>query len=237
MSSIPRKRLWVYVVTGLVVLVVGTAALVTWQGESSGPSPLVVMTSDGANTGPVASVPAGGSGLDPAATTSTTPGVTTTEAAPIYVQVTGAVRHPGVYEVPARTRVFEAVARAGGFTSDADTEAIALAVEVVDGCRIHVPRLGETPPETALLPQVSSTGVETFTAGKEESKVGSKGVLSLNTANGEELESLPGIGPALAQRIIAYREANGPFTSIEQLSEVPGIGPARLEQLRPLVGL
>ena len=61
--------------------------------------------------------------------------------------------------------------------------------------------------------------------------------MSLNTATAEQLDSLPGIGPAIAQQIIAYRETQGPFTSVDQLTEVPGIGPAKLEQLRPLVGL
>ena len=237
MLSILKRRLWVYVVAGLAVLVGGVGALIAWQGEASESNPLVVLTADGAEVGPGASVSAGRSNEGSAGTMVTTSAPTTSEAALIYVQVSGAVRYPGVYKVPAGTRVFDAVARAGGFTSDADTEAIALAVEVVDGCRVHVPRLGDAPSDTALIPQVSSTGVEKFNTEKEQSMVGSRKVVSLNTASKEELESLPGIGPALAQRIIGYREANGPFTSVEQLSEVPGIGPARLEQLRPLVGL
>ena len=66
---------------------------------------------------------------------------------------------------------------------------------------------------------------------------GPGGVVSLNSATSEDLDALPGIGPALAQQIITYRETNGPFTSVDQLTDVPGIGPAKLEQLRPLVGL
>lgn len=237
MLDLPRRRLYVYVVAGLVVLAVGTTALIAWRGGSSEASPVVVIGSSGPETEPAGTVLEAPSSQVSPVTASTMPTVTTTETVSIYVQVTGAVRYPGVYQVALGTRVFEAVSRAGGFTEDADPEAIALAVEVTDGCRIHVPRLGETAPDAVVAPQVSSVGVKSFASSEEQAAGGPEGVLSLNTATAQELESLPGIGPALAQRIIAYRETNGPFTSVDQLGEVPGIGPARLEQLRPLVGL
>jgi len=235
MLGIPRKRLYVYVVAGLLVLAVGSAALLSWQRQSSAvagaASPVVVVN------GGVPGLGEAESGGTPAGTTGTVPVVTTTETAPIYVQVDGAVRRPGVYRVPAGTRVFEAIDEAGGFTEDADSSAVALAVKVTDGCRIYVPRAGETTHGSVVTPEATSAGVTTFSTGLGQATGASPGILSLNTATAQELESLPGIGPALAQRIVAYREANGPFTSIDQLTEVPGIGPARLEQLRPLVGL
>jgi competence protein ComEA len=159
---------------------------------------------------------------------------TTTTAMPlIYVQVAGAVRRPGVYRVPADARVFQAVTEAGGFTDEADQQALTLAARLTDGCRVYVPRVGERVVEP-LVPLVQEVGGGN---GGNNGNGGDAGVVSLNSATVEQLDSLPGIGPAIAQDIITYREANGPFTSIDQLSEVPGIGSARLERLRPLVGL
>jgi competence protein ComEA len=161
------------------------------------------------------------------------PSSTTTEPPPIWVQVAGAVRDPGVYQLTAGTRVFQAVVAAGGFTEEADEDAVALAAELWDGCRVYVPSFGEAADREAQGPVDSSEGL----SGGSGSGSGSTGLVSLNQASAEELDTLPGIGPALAQQIIAYRETLGPFTSIDQLTEVPGIGPSKLEQVRPLVRL
>ena len=175
---------------------------------------------------PEAADPTTGSdgGVGAVASSSTTG---TTQPVLIYVQVTGAVRRPGVYQVASDARVFQAVDEAGGFADDADQQAITLAARLSDGCRVHVPRCGESVAEPVQPPQAKTQGASDAASGP----------VSLNSATLEQLDSLPGIGPAIAQEIITYREAQGPFTSIDQLTDVPGIGPAKLEQLRPLVGL
>jgi len=216
MPAIPTKRLFVYIVAGLVVLVVGTLGVVSMRGGSAASADGVTIV---AGDSVASAVEAGSVGL-PSSTTSTT-------GAPlIYVQVAGAVRRPGVYQVAPDARVFQVVLQAGGFTPDADQQSVTLAARLTDGCRVNVPRVGEP----AVGPVVSPGQ----TGGAAEAAAGP---VSLNSATLEQLDSLPGIGPAIAQDIIAYREAQGPFTSIEQLSDVPGIGPAKLERLRPLVGL
>jgi competence protein ComEA len=148
------------------------------------------------------------------------------------VQVAGAVRRPGVYQMPPESRVFQAIDKAGGLAPDADEQAITLAASLSDGCRVYVPLLGEAVADSAVAPMRPSGGV---TGGDASSAAG--GPLSINSAGVEELDSLPGIGPAIAQDIVTYREANGPFASVDELTEVPGIGPSKLEQLRPLVTL
>lgn len=147
--------------------------------------------------------------------------VTVTPAA-LQVHVTGAVARPGVYALPPGSRVQDALQAAGGPTEDADLERLNLARRLQDGEQVRVPRRS-TPQPPALA------GTATPAASPEALKI------NINTATAQELEALPGIGPTLAQRIVAYREANGPFTSIEQLLEVKGIGPVLLEKIRPYI--
>jgi len=183
----------------------------------------------------VLAVVAGGYWLvrPPAATTESTlpyasPHTTTTVAgsavgdavagqsgAQVVVHVAGAVVSPGVYAVGAGARVIDAVQAAGGFAIDADPDAINLAAKVSDGQRIYVPKVGET--------VVAADG-----------SVGS-GPLNLNQATAEQLDTLPGVGPATAAAIIAYRDQHGPFASVDDLADVRGIGPAKLDALRGLV--
>ncbi len=220
MLLLPKKRILVYLTAGLVVAVVGTAGLLAGRGDGAGGQ--VVISALQPST---ASATAGGQAAGGAGSTSTS-----APPARIYVQVAGAVRRPGVYQVPAGARVFQVIQQAGGFTEDAAEEAVPLASKLSDGCRVFVPRLGEVT-EGASGELVLSVPLGGEAQGAEPLPV------NLNTATLEQLQSLPGIGPALAQRIITYREEHGPFTSLDQLLEVPGIGQTRLEQLRPLVSL
>lgn len=135
-------------------------------------------------------------------------------AGPLTAYVTGAVARPGaLVTLPAGSRVADALEAAGGLLADADRDRVNLAQVVRDGDQIHVPRQGES----AALPTPAG------------------GLVRINHASLEELSTLPGIGPALAGRIVAYREANGPFEDLDALNTVSGIGPALLEQLAALV--
>jgi competence protein ComEA len=145
--------------------------------------------------------------------------------APIRVYVSGAVQMSAVYELPPGSIVQDAVSAAGGPTSDADLDHINLAVELCDQQQVYVPRRGETNPP----PPVS--GGDPASSGQEETLV------NINTAPAVELETLPRIGPTLAGRIVEYREANGPFETVEQIQNVPGIGPATFEGLRDLIAV
>lgn len=135
--------------------------------------------------------------------------------AAVYVHVSGAVLSPGLYVLGEGARVVDVVAVAGGFAADADESAVNLAREVSDGEQLHVPLLGE-----ASAPAAGAAG---------------DGRINLNVADAAQLESLPRIGPALAARIIEWRESNGGFTSVEDLLAVPGIGDKMLSSLRDLV--
>ena len=132
------------------------------------------------------------------------------------VHVAGAVRRPGVYRMPAGARVEAAVRRAGGPTRRADLGAVNLAAEVQDGRQILVPRKG---PGGGIAAGVAPEPAE----GQP---------LNLNTATLEQLDTLSGVGPATAQKILDAREERGGFGSIEELGEIPGIGDARLATLR-----
>ena len=156
-------------------------------------------------------------------------------AATVYVL--GAVRRAGVVEVPVGTRVDAVLERAGGATADADLARLNLARPVVDGERLYVPRVGESTVPEALGPDVTGgAGAGAGGgAGGGTPAGGADAVVDLNTADQATLETLPGIGPALAGRIIAWRDEHGGFTAVEDLLEVSGIGETRLEDLRPRV--
>jgi competence protein ComEA len=139
------------------------------------------------------------------------------------VHVAGAVALPGVHDVAAGARVIDAVNAAGGLTPSADGARINLAAPVADGERVYVPAVGEPAPPAVAGP-----------SGGAGSSAPS-GPLNLNTATADELDGLPGVGPATAAAIIEHRDRIGGFTSVDQLLDVRGIGEAKLEQLRPLV--
>ena len=148
-----------------------------------------------------------------------TPAPTATPG-PIRVYVCGAVQQPDVYSLPAGSLVKDAILAAGGATTDANLEAVNLALALQDQMQIQVPRRGETP---APAGDILSTR-----SGNPAPGAPSAGLINLNTASQQELETLPGIGPALAGRIIEHR----PYRSPEQIMEVPGIGAATYAQLK-----
>ncbi len=145
--------------------------------------------------------------------------------APIRVYVTGAVQHRAVYALPPGSIVEDALEAAGGPLSEADLTRINLALELQDQQHVHVPLEGEVNPPPAI-----SGGVSVG-----ESVVGD--VVNINTASANELETLPGIGEVTARRIIDYREAHGPFETIEDIQNVPGIGEKTFEGMRDRITL
>ncbi len=153
-------------------------------------------------------------------------------AGPLRVYVSGAVVNPAVYELLPGSIIDDAVRAAGGFAADADQVAVNLAQPVADGMQVHVPVAGETPatPPVVSLPPPA--------AGTSPSRMGGitvDGLVNINTAGQTDLEILPGIGPSTAANIIAHRDANGPFLTIEAIMDVPGIGEGKFEAIRELI--
>ena len=142
-----------------------------------------------------------------------------------FVHAAGAVVRPGVYPVPTGARVTDVVGAAGGPAADADLQQLNLAAKVADGERVYVPRRGEISP-TPVGPGTGDSG----TGGSMPS-----GPVNLNTATPDQLEGLPGVGPATAQAILDYRKEHGRFTNVDELIDVRGIGEAKLAALRPKV--
>jgi competence protein ComEA len=181
---------------------------------------------------PYASVPASTSVSAPAPTGATT----SSEPASVVVHVAGAVAAAGVYELPSGARVVDGVERAGGPTPEADMSGLNLAALLVDGQRVYVTRVGETPPPVDEPAAGAGAGGPSGAGGAGGADgAGPSGPVDLNAATASELEALPGIGPATAAAIVEHRENQGPFASVDDLDAVRGIGPAKLAALRDLV--
>lgn len=155
-------------------------------------------------------------------------GGTAAPSASVVVHVVGRVDRPGVVRLPAGARVADALEAVGGASGDADLAAVNLARTVVDGEQVYVPAPGEAP-RPAAAPEGGDDGGGT--SGQTAPGSGSERV-DLNAADAATLESLPGVGPVIAERIVTWREENGPFTSVDELAEVSGVGPAILATIR-----
>ena len=167
-----------------------------------------------------------------------------------YLYITGSVRNPGVYQLPPDSRLFHLVEAAGGFDGFADRTAVNLAALLADGLHIHVPRKGEDKKGSAHAPQSSPMVIVSAPAPNQSlgfqapsaaiPRPGQTlrqaqtpaGRIDINRAPAAELTRLRGIGPALAQRIVEYRQQHGPFRSVDDLAQVRGIGAAKLKGLR-----
>ena len=218
-------------VFGALLLVLGLglalrAVLTAPDGASGAASPTATGL-PAAAVDPAATGPPGSAATGPADPAATGPGAADPAGAPagrIVVHVVGAVVSPGVVVLDDGARVADAIAAAGGAASDADTEQLNLARVLGDGEQVRVPHAGEqlVAPDPGPSPPGGASGGSTPGGG----------VVNINTAGAAELEALPGIGPALAARIVEYRDGHGPFASVDDLTDVPGIGPAKLEALR-----
>jgi len=184
---------------------------------------VAVLVSATAQRGTSVGVPTGfGGSFSPSAPPSGVPVPSGSPRGSVLVHVTGAVRTPGLVSLGPGARVVDAVAAAGGMADDADPAAINLARPVADGEQLVVRRVGEPPPEGGT----AVTGAEVSGAAPVA------GPVNLNTASAAELETLPRIGPALAQRILDWRQANGRFAQASDLLKVSGIGQKLFDGLK-----
>ncbi|WP_420367410.1 ComEA family DNA-binding protein [Curtobacterium sp. L1-20] len=249
----------------LAAAVVAVAVLVVLLGAWSGGAGPVGRGGAGGDSLSVTSAPSVGPGASAGPSTDGTTGATSpadgasAPPSPVVVHVVGAVERPGVVSLGAGSRVAVAIERAGGAVPDADLTRLNLARVVVDGERLYVPRTGETDlPEVVDGPAGAgdgagapggaagsagsagaggTPGVGGAAGGGDAggSAAGAVGVVDLNTADQAALETLPGIGPALAGRILAWREEHGRFSAVEDLLDVSGIGGGRFADLRDRV--
>jgi competence protein ComEA len=198
MGSLSRSQLLVYGAVAVVLLLVGAR----WirSGDATGtPAGDVTYTDNGATASGGFSIEAEG-GTD------------------VVVDVAGAVANPGVYRLPAGSRVTDAVERAGGATDRAEVEAINLAARLTDGQQVVVPeKVADS--GAVISPASAATGEQA-------------GPISVGTATVEELDTIEGIGPVTAQKILEFRDQHGGISSIDQLDQIDGIGPATMETLR-----
>jgi len=140
---------------------------------------------------------------------------------PVIVYITGAVPRPGVYALPQGARMQDAISAAGGFLAEAEKSQINLAALLEDGEKVDIPFT------EGASPIIATPGPEVVTSTTE--------LIDINTASAPELEELPGIGPTTAQKIIDYREQNGPFVTTEDIINVSGIGPGTYERIKDLI--
>ncbi len=231
--SLPdRLRAWItwfgaarLIAAGASVVLVAGAAF--WLLRSPQPStesqlpyaPGVAVAHPAAGTASTSTLPATAH-VGPVAVTGTT------IAADVVVDVAGAVARPGVYHLRAGARAVDAITAAGGTRPDADANGVNLAAVARDGSRIYVPVAGEVVAVVAggSVPALEPTSLP-------------PGPIDLNGATAAELDQLPGVGPATAAAIVAYRDAHGPFGTVDDLADVRGIGPAKLDALRGLVSV
>ncbi len=203
----------------LVVLVLLLAGLAVVH-RASPPAP----TTSAAGSRPGASTatedPAGGS-------TSSSAG------AGLVVQVAGAVAHPGVYHLSAGARVGDLLTAAGGLATDADGDRVNQAASLSDGTLIYIPHVGQTDLPDPVDGGGASAGGTTDGSGTSAGADQPAVSVDINTATADQLDALPGVGPATAAAIIAYRRQHGPFHQVDDLAQVAGIGPAKLAQIRP----
>lgn len=190
MPGLSRNQAFVYAAIAVALLLVGTRAIRAEGGTDAS----LAAADTGASKGGGFSI--SGQGGD------------------LVVDVTGAVRRPGVYRMPAGNRVDDAVTRAGGPTAKAELEAVNLAARLADGQQVVVPE------------QLATGAAASTTAAGEE------GPISLGTATVEQLEEIDGIGPVTAGDIVEFRDEHGGLSSVDQLDQVPGIGPATMAALR-----
>lgn len=228
-STSPSKpQLAIYAALAIAVLLIGARFLRHGSGGASdagAPPPAAFATTTG--TAPAGGAPDGLSGAGAAGAS---------DGATLVVDVEGAVRRPGVYRLAPGARTDDAIRRAGGLTRRADRAGVNLAARVVDGGQVVVPERGAGGGGSGAG---SAAGSAVGVGGGDSAGGGGSGgplSLDLNTATEQQLEQLDGVGPALAAKIVAYREQHGGIASVDDLDNVSGIGPAKLAAIRAQLG-
>jgi len=212
----PRWRVGLGAVVVLLLVVLAVSVGVSAFATRGGAAGDLVTVEPGTGAGPSAG-----------------PGTAPPGGAPVvFVHVHGQVASPGLFELPEGSRVVDVVAAAGGFTAEADQAAVNLARLLVDGEQLRVPAVGEVVDGASADGGPSGGG---GTGGDTVGGAGAGGVVDLNLADDATLQTLPGVGPATAAAILAWRDENGRFRSVDDLLGVPGIGPKTLEKLRDRV--
>jgi len=207
--SLSRRQIIAYVVLAVAVIAVGARYVITSRGTGGSTGQTLVLSS--ASPSPPSALP------------SPSP-----SAPDVVVYVCGAVRSPGVVRLPSTARVADALKVAGGATSSAELSAVNLAARLADGQQIIVPRRGEAPAAGGAAASATSGAAGSTVAGPAAP-------ININTASLEELDTLDGVGPATAQKIIDYRTANGGFKTIDEIKEVSGIGDAKFAAMKDSV--
>ena len=217
MAESKSKRLAIVVLAALMAILVIAGVALMVRGGDNPPVRIVLPTPEGT--------------LDGNALAGTESSQTPKSEPDIQVYVSGAVRRPGVYTLKPGDRLIDAVEAAGGGNPAADLEAVNLALRVQDEAQYKIPRIGEPPdPDSNVV--AAPVASQDLPRGQGQS---TEGPIDLNTASAELLETLPGIGPVRAGDIVADRELNGPFLSIEEITRVKGIGPSIFDGIRELV--
>ncbi|MDQ3549064.1 MAG: ComEA family DNA-binding protein [Chloroflexota bacterium] len=155
----------------------------------------------------------------------------------VRVYVGGEVVSPGIYNLPRGSRVAEAIQQAGGATALGDTGGFGMAAVVEDADQIIVPARRAVATPARVMPVSGASGVETAEPTVAGAPTAGTLLININTATAAELEALPGIGPAIAARIIEYREVNGPFQTIDELEVVSGISERMVNEMRDLIAV
>lgn len=182
-------------------------------------------------------VGANGSDAPPVSVAPSTTPASTTPSGEVTVHVVGLVKKPGLYKLPAGSRVQDAIDKAGGPGAHADLESINLAQRLEDGVQIRVSKVGATPQIEALGSFATPSGAAPSGSGSRGSARPATKSIALNSASAGELDRLPGVGPSTAAKIIEYRRAHGGFASIDELLAVKGIGAKKLKDMRPYLRL
>jgi competence protein ComEA len=252
-SAEPGRRKQLFVIAGIslaaIAIVVGLIAAATGRTGAAGQPAIVEQALPLAKPGSPAAGSAARSGaepgvgsgvvsqagvgqtLRPAAVPTTLVPVPPTTISAVVVHAAGALRNPGVYVMPTGSRAADVVFAAGGLSAEADQDRINLALPVTDGARVYVPRRGV--PVPLVAPDFVGGGTDSSgQASGGSTAPTTMGLIDINSATTEQLDSLPGVGPATAAAIVEHRTKIGRFTSLTQLMDVPGIGEAKLAAMR-----